>query len=69
MRLHLIECNNVKKVDDIVIACCVLINISISEGVIALDFMDPIEVDQANTYNPHVVRPDPAGILLRDQIP
>jgi len=67
-RLHFIECKNVKTIDDIVIACCVLHNISISEGDIALDFMDPIEVDQANAYNQPVVGPDPAGILKRDQI-
>jgi hypothetical protein len=40
-RLHFIEWKNVKTVDDIVIACCVLHNISISEGDIALDFMEP----------------------------
>ena len=61
-RLHFIECMNVKTVDDIVIACCFLHDISISEGDITLDFMDPIEVDQVNVYNPHVVGPDPAGI-------
>ena len=52
-----------RQLKDIVITCCVLLDISISEGDIALDFMDPIEVDQANAYNPHVVGPDPAGIL------
>ena len=52
----------------LMIACCVLHNISISEGDIPLECMDPIEVDQANAYNQPVVGPDPAGILKRDQI-
>jgi hypothetical protein len=33
-----------------------------------LNFMDHIEVVQANAYNQPVVGPDPAGILKRDQI-
>ena len=57
-----------RQLKDIVITCCVLHDISISEGDIALDFMDPIEVDQANAYNQPVVGPDPDDILKRDQI-
>lgn len=67
-RLHFIACKNVKTIDDIVIACCVLHNISISEGDISLDFMNPIEVDQANAYNQLGVGPDPAGIVKRPNI-
>jgi hypothetical protein len=53
-----------RQLKDIVITCCVLHDISISEGDIALDFMDPIEVDQANAYNPHAVGPDPWWFMV-----
>lgn len=67
-RLHYIETKEVRTANDIILACCILHNITITEGDVALDFMDPIDIDEANVYNPPVVGPDPAGILKRDRL-
>ena len=67
-RLQYIDCRTIEKADDIVLACCVLHNVSISEGDIALDFMDPGDMNDVNVCNPPAIGPDPAGILKRDQI-
>lgn len=66
-RLHYVESRNIGTVNDIILACCTLHNISISDGDVAIDFMDPLNpVDQVIDVN--LVGPDPAGVRKRDTI-
>ncbi|VDH99362.1 Hypothetical predicted protein [Mytilus galloprovincialis] len=68
-RLRYIEVQQIKTVNEIIITCCVLHNISILDGDAALDMMDDDEEDniQQNAVN-NLQGPDQQGILKRDQI-
>ncbi|XP_063405555.1 putative nuclease HARBI1 [Mytilus trossulus] len=67
-RLRYIEVQQIKTVNEIMITCCVLHNISILDWDAALDMMDDDEEDNIQQNVNNLQGPDQQGILKRDQI-